>query len=279
MKVRRVTLAVLLLITAVAVADIWYLGVGAFSGPPHFEVKLQCKDSCDYPSSVKKQRFTVLSSDLTSIQIENQYGEITVRGTEGDEMTVVSTITVYGDTEEDAEQYLETVQVIETKEDSGAAEYMLPNVPAGPEIRGVIVNYEVDLPKNLAASVGSQYGTIRADEVEGEMEISASFSDVMVHGFKGILKADTEFSTLDIQDLAGSFDLDDSYSTVKLDLVDVQEGYRFDLRLEYGSLHHNMPLEKKVDDGNIIRAAGKTQAGNFPIRIRSSFGTVHVHVK
>ena len=48
MKVRRVTLAVLLVITLVVIADVWYTGVGAFSGPPHFEVKLQNKESWDY---------------------------------------------------------------------------------------------------------------------------------------------------------------------------------------------------------------------------------------
>lgn len=279
MKVRRVTLAVLLVITLVVIADVWYTGVGAFSGPPHFEVKLQNKESWDYPNSVKEQCFTLLSSDLTGIQIENKYGEITIKGTEGDEMTVISTITVYADTEDDAEQYLKKVQVIETDGDSGAAEYMLPNVPAGPEVRGVIVNYEVSLPKNLAASVGNRYGTIRVHEVEGEMEINASFSHIMVREFKGRLDAETEFSTLEIQDFAGSLDLDDSYSTIKVDLVDVQEGYNFDLRSAYGSLHHNIPLEEKVNDRNILRATGITQAGEFPIRIRSNFGTVHVHVR
>lgn len=267
MKIRRVTLGILVLLTLVLFLDARYFG-GGRSGLNrsivHFEITP--RDTVKYS---KPQDFRRAQGDFTSFVLGGKQGKVEFSSSQGSELVVKAEVMAA------REQDLEGWEVVETVRD-GEIRYEL--VGTASVIRQVGVNYLVEVPAGMDVSINYDYGIVRVRNFVGYLDLNTRFSQVTIDGLEGSAKVSNQFGSTKLQRIAGPLTLEDSYSSSSISLVPVDGGYRFDLEVSNGSLGGNAPVEQ-TKERNFVRAQGTFGAGIHPIIVRSSFSTVNVDMQ
>lgn len=278
MKIRRITLAALLILTLLFLVDVkyshtfqrmrWGMSLGV-----DFEINE------DQGSAAEKvQEFTNFKGEIATLTVHNLGGEIVLEPSTGDEITVTAVLKATGSNEEEAARKLAQWEVTEKKEGNSLS-YQLSGVLSPNEKRETEVAYLLRIPAGLQITLNQDYGNVKAARVAGEIVLEARFATVEVSEFTGELDIESNFSTLNLSKIAGPVTLNDSYSTVRLDLLEIEEGYNFDVELKFASLSGSIPeILEVVNEGNTVTAKGSLKNGVNQVNLRSKFSSITLNL-
>lgn len=268
MRIRRITLAVLLLLTVLFVADVRYFGGDSSTRQPsiHFNVGPRMKDR-----AVEKRQSFVQSQDaLTSLVIKGQQGVINLRSTDSDQIVVHATIGA------DNEEILDQLEAVEAVSGSEVRYELSEGRDDG--LQEVSLSFVVEVPAGMDVSIEQHFGQVKVQNFVGFLNLQTSFSDVDVRGLDGTATIQSNFGALDLRQIAGPITLDDSFSTSNIELLAIDGGYDFDIEVINGALIGRAPFEIDAEQNNRLVARGQSGDGVHPVVIRSSFSTVTVNL-
>ena len=92
------------------------------------------------------------------------------------------------------------------------------------------------------------------------------------------ISGSVSFTSLNLTEFRGSLELEASYSTVGLDLVDDPAGYDVYVEAAFGAVEGGLALERQQERNTLI-ARGVVHRGELPIQILSRFSTVKLNLK
>lgn len=268
MKIRRITLAVLLLVTLIFVADVRYSSQGnRWVGKPsvHFQINPRLSSLKDRVE--KSQTFRHPQGQLTSLVVKGQVGKVELKSTDGQDLIIRATVT--GEAEEDLIGW-EVAEKIAHSEIS----YELTGEPIDSQ-PDVGVDFVVEAPAGMDVRVVQNLGNVAVEDFVGFLDLETNFSNVIVQGLQGSAAIRSQFSTIELREIAGPLTLEDGFSTSRIELVTSLEGYNFDIDIINGTLSGNVPLQQNTSQ-NILTAYGTSGEGVHPVVITSNFGTVRL---
>ena len=268
MKIRRMTIAVLLLLTLLFIVDVRYLGDDRSTREPsiHFDLSPQMRER----SVQEKQDFINPQGEFTSLTIKGQKGVIQLRSTDGDEIRVNSILGA------DSQDVIDRLEVKESIVGSELRYELAGEGSEGPQDVGL--SFVVEAPAGMEVNVEQHFGEVKIDDFVGFLSLTTSFSDVDVRGLEGTATIQSSFGDVDLRQIAGPITLNDSFSTSTIGLLAIDGGYDFDVEITNGSLRHNAGFEVDIGE-NRVEARGKWGEGVHPVVIRSSFSTVTVNLE
>lgn len=270
MKIRRITVGVLLLLTVLFIADIRFSGLGTKDLDRRSPWEFEMTQREGVRKVEKAQDFSRAQDDLTSLSINGRFGTVELESTDSEQIVVRAK--VLGSSEEQLQDW----EVAEEIRDSEVRYELRSDLGDGRQ--EVAVTYVVEVPVGMDVSINQQFGTVKVDDFVGYLDINASFSQVMVNGLQGSAHISNDFGEINLERIAGPLRLEDSFSTSKIGLVSLEGGYDFEVNLTSGTLKGNAPLEITREQNRII-GHGTTGEGLHPIVITSSFGTVTLDLK
>lgn len=142
----------------------------------------------------------------------------------------------------------------------------------------------ISLPKDTSIEVVNEFGGVRYENIEGEIESHNKFGSTVIKGTKGELAIESsygslnidghegdadihsEFGNVNIQRLNGDMDFDNSYGNADIGFMNPEAEADFNLSFGNATIHlpktFNGEIEGKTSFGNII-VAGNSVQGNF----------------
>lgn len=276
MKVRRITLLVLVALTALLVLQ-GSFGVGKMF-PGQSPITINRGYQSGKKDAFREQEFVHHREKIGALAIDNEFGQIFVQGTSEDVIRVTAEIAITAENAQKGEELLQEFSIKESLVGSRLS-YELEKSTPGQSRQGVEVNYRVEVPDGLELNIKQKYGVLNVTNVQAELfEYQLRYVTANVENFGGSLRGTSDFSSVDFHDVVGSIQLEDNYSTMSLSLRDVAEGYDFRIDQNYGSLKDNLNLERTIVK-NQLEATGKYRLGQHPVRIQSKFSTITLKIE
>ncbi len=267
MKIRRITLAVLALLTVLFIADVRYFGGGGTIKEPSIQFNMGPR--FQGAAVEKEETFARAQGEFTTLSIKGQQGVIQVSATDQNEIRVVSTI---GARNQDV---LDSLSVRENMSGSELSYELIGVRSEGLQDAGI--SFVVEVPAGMEVSIEQQFGQVKIDNFVGFLNLNTSFSEVEVLGLEGTAQIQSSFGNVDLRQIAGPITLNDSFSTSTIGLLPIDGGYDFDIEVTNGSLKHNAGFEVKLEENKTI-AREQWGEGVHPVVIRSSFSTVTINL-
>ncbi len=267
MKMRRITLAVLLSLTLLFIADVRYFG-GNLSTTRQPSIHFNVGPSTRAPGAEKKRDFVRPQSELASLVIKGNAGVVELKTTDSEQIEVHTTISA------ENEHVLDRWEVVETISNSEIS-YGLKGGASGKLLPEVGVSYVVEVPAGMEVTIEQQFGEVRVWDFVGFLNLEARFSDVEVRGLQGSATISNSFGDVDLWEIAGPITLEDSYSTTRVGLKSIDGGYDFNIDITNGTLVGNAPLQIETVQ-NRVTGQGKSGEGLHPVVITSRFSTLTV---
>ncbi len=266
MKIRRVTLIVLVFLTVLFIFDVRYFGNRSIQEPSiHFNVGPGILE----PAAQKMQEFIRSQSDFTSLALKGRHGVVELRSAESDVIKVQAIIWA------DEEEVLEGLEVRESISGRELS-YELSQGPAGQEAG---LGFIVHVPDGMEVSVDHQFGSVNVDDFVGFLNLNTSFSNLNVNGIEGTVTIASNFGNINLQRIRGPLRLDNSFATCRVGLLAIDGGYDFDVVVTNGTLLGKAPFQIGAESNNKLVARGQSGEGVHPVIIRSNFGTVSVSLE
>jgi len=269
-RIRRLTLVALVLLTLLFLVDVRYLQplVGRTGEP---SIRLQVRPLIRPGFNAEKTRvFTRPQGQLASLVLQGSFGTVEVASSAGDDLVVRTVITA------EKEADLAGFEVVETVSDSELSYELVYTGPQPAPAAGL--SYQVEVPAGMEVSVVYSYGQVEVEEFVGFLQLLTSFSQVTVRGLQGSISVNNAYGSVELQGIAGPLRLDNVFATSLVDLVPVDGGYSFQVEVSHGNLLGNVTLEREMRQ-NSITAQGRYGAGVHPVAINSSFGTVTLNLR
>ena len=268
MKIRRITLAILALLTVLFVADMRYFQPRrGRSGQPSVRFQVEPSRVAHFHAE-KTQVFTRPQGSLSSLTLSGALGHVELRSTDGTELVVRATI--LGETEEELARF----EVVESVSNGEISYKLGPQTAQFPEVG---LSFAVEVPAGMEVTVKHSYGSVEVEDFVGFLRLLTSFSQVTVTGLQGSLSVENQFGSVELLDISGPLAFEDAFSNSTVLLSPVDGGYNFQVDVTNGSLTGNAPLEKEVRQ-NMIKAQGTHGEGVHPVVIESSFGSVNLNI-
>lgn len=270
MKIRRYTLAVLVLLTLLFLVDVRYVQPHLVrSGEPSVRFHVRPLIRTGFTAE-KSQVFTRPQGQLTSLMLQGSFGTVEVVSSSGEDLVIRTTIAA------EKESDLEGFEVRESISDS---ELSYELAYSGPEpAPAASLSYQVEVPAGMEVSVVYSYGQVEVKEFVGFLQLLTSFSRVYVQELQGSLSVNNAYGSVELKGIAGPLRLDNVFATSLVDLAPVDGGYYFQVEVTNGRLQGQAPLEREVRQ-NSITAQGRYGEGVHPVVINSSFGTVTLNLE
>ncbi|MFC1660353.1 hypothetical protein ACFL3S_02655 [Gemmatimonadota bacterium] len=132
-----------------------------------------------------KEFYRVVTADGQNFfRIVGGNGTVEIEGSEGaQEVTISATLRVRSDTRGDAEDHLRLLDVSVTSDPTKIlVETVQPQNPGG---RTYIVDYEIEVPALWLVEVTNGNGSIRLEDLDGDVEIRNGNGDITLSGITG----------------------------------------------------------------------------------------------
>ncbi len=257
-------------------------------GDEDFSIELPWEESYSSPEEVR----TFKADGAKPILVTNYRGSVTLQPNDHPELRVTITKTVRGSRQERAEQRMKQVdlEIIE-----GASTIEIKPKYIGQGYRRVRMNLQIQLPRKLAATVGTDNGDIRitglggavkAETLNGDVEIrdvgagaeiSVKGGAVKVAGAQGTVKVSGRGGEVDIADVTGEAQVDGEFYG-PIVIKNVSKGTHFLSRrtdLTIGELpgrmemaHGNLEIFDTPADINLVTEQKDIRMENISGRLR-----------
>ncbi len=271
MKIRRITVIVLIVLSLMMFIDIRYNLFARLKNVQRTPVQYQVGSGGLEPTFSGTHEFRQPKGNLTAINIENQFGTVIIRRADHEEIVVIATVKAFDPSVEEADK---NIRGWEPQEQIRGSEIFYEWIAPASERKEVQTDFTIEVPQGMAVRVEQAFGTVQALDLSGNMGIDTDFSTVLIQDFVGYLKIKSSYSTLNLRNIEGALTVDDSFSTLVGSLIKSEAGYNFDVGLSFGTLRGNVPYTLKEKDMHDLKAKGSWGQGLHPVKIRSSFGTI-----
>ncbi|MCK5525753.1 MAG: DUF4097 family beta strand repeat protein [Candidatus Latescibacteria bacterium] len=161
-------------------------------------------------SSVGDQRFeqretkTIPAGDYAHLEVKNANGNITVEGTEGEEIVLVATKKVKAKSEEEGQRGLSQIRIVLLEEK--------PNLKIATDVselspkRNWSVNYEVRLPMHMSLFARTSNGKVSVADLREQAQVETSNGNVTAHRIKSPITARTSNGNVKLHDVEGAIE-------------------------------------------------------------------------
>jgi DUF4097 and DUF4098 domain-containing protein YvlB len=190
------------------------------------------------------------------LDLTNDYGDVTVTGSEGDEVEIVARMSLWGTDEEDARRQVD-VQMTQHGNRITIRTVRPERVYFVASTRGSRVDFEVRVPAETSLKLLTDHGDLIVDGVTGAMELNTDFGNVEVEEVSGQVNAQTDSGDVT--------------------LTGVRDGGDIEVETDFGSLVlQDITAESLVahSDSGGIQAERITLDG--ALDLETSFGSVTV---
>src|SRR5215212_5928018 len=144
--------------------------------------------------------WTFPASEVKSISLTNEAGDIVVRQTIGSDIQITATKSAR------RPQDLEGVNVEFQQVDdgiSGTVNYL-------PGSWSVSIAFEIQVPPNVSIQIESASGDIQVENYQGTLNLSTLSGTLILHNVNGDIQAETANGNIDAQDVDGNVDVSSS---------------------------------------------------------------------
>lgn len=237
-----------------------------------------------YPSVEKRFSWEVGAYDITQFTVNNPHGSVQITGYDGEEIEIVSDVTLYATDELAAKRLIDIVSFTHVTE--GQNYQVAIDDVNDPDEKGVIVDYYIKVPQALALSVNNSFGSVVVESIDSDVSVEASHSrnvslsqvtgkvrgalrhsEATISDIAGSLTLDVAHSQLDIQKIQSAVDLEAQHSMVKLVDAEILQADVSHSQLDFSQLARGVTL-----DGAHSTLQGTDIVG--PTRVRARFGSV-----
>ncbi|MGM0421435.1 MAG: hypothetical protein ACQEQG_10685 [Bacillota bacterium] len=239
----------------------------------------------------RQEKFDFAVEDFSRLSLVNPFGSIEVRSKETDRITISAEITVLAaqDNVQVAEDYLEQVEIM-VKSMANLLELEKRERSTRPgRIRGVIVDYLVVIPDWLDLALDNRHGSIRAADLQGDLEVTAAHcKEVILTDIGGRKTLDLAHSHLELKEYEGPVNLYSEHSEIAIeqgrgdinldsahDTIEITSAAG---RIRLDSRHSHINLRGLTEESRFKLSHGRISLSEAeaPIRINSSFADVQL---
>ncbi|MCF8222253.1 MAG: hypothetical protein K9J25_03835 [Bacteroidales bacterium] len=121
---------------------------------------------------------------IKELEISNRYGDVEFVNTDNNKISIVVDVQVYHPNNNKAEKLLSLIDVEFSKDDNTIEartvidrQFKLNNIGSG---RGFSIDYRVEMPGNLNLDVVNRYGTIKAGDLSGHVDIRIKYGSLFI---------------------------------------------------------------------------------------------------
>ncbi|MGI6102204.1 MAG: hypothetical protein ACOYET_06955 [Bacillota bacterium] len=234
MRFRQVYLLILVALTVVVVVSATSGKVGPFrwkvditSESGNMSASLEY-----YPSAESSASISRPSEGLSVFLLSNQMGSVKVRGVDSDQIEISYTIKVYAETQEQADEYLDSCSISADKQDDRLSVRLIRPVPTTHEIKGVVVDYDVSVPHGIELDIDNRFGTADVSHYNGDVTLDNQFGATTVNDIVGDVVVQAGYGRFSVTDITGNAVVQSSFASRMSDIADVDGAVT--LQLQYG---------------------------------------------
>lgn len=167
--------------------------------------------------------YSVSSND--KLNIENEYGQVTVDTWDKNEVSVEITVKSSAKSDDKAQEILESVSISDTK--AGGAIYLKTIIRSNVVRTGrqsLSIDYKVFMPSNLYLNVYNKFGNVNLPALTSHLQVKVSYGNLRALRLTGSQEKRIEvaFGSADIDELDNGF-VESKYSKLNIDKVGTAE--------------------------------------------------------
>jgi len=205
----------------------------------------------------RKNDLDLAPGDL--LDLETSFGHIEVAASNSPRAQLVTTVTVWAETEEETRRLMDATKVEITKADGTVTARVVTDADAAKVDRSrwsgkAGASFRALVPDGVRAKLVSSSGSITTKGALANSEIRSSFGALAIRGLRGDLAADTSSGSIALQDITAK---------------------RIDAKTSFGSIECK---ELHADDVSCITSSGRVSVsggGRATYNLRSSFGAIN----
>ncbi|NLU43159.1 MAG: DUF4097 domain-containing protein [Firmicutes bacterium] len=168
------------------------------------------------PNSDRSGKSSVPAGGLSQFTLVGSFGDISIKGSDGDRIEIDHTITVFADTSEQAAEYLSQCHISEELRDDRLDVILTEPADRPAHIRGVFANYEILIPHGLSVDVSNQVGEVSITDYQGGVALENGFMPTTVRNVTGTLTVNARHGPLSVENLTGSADISVGFAKVNV---------------------------------------------------------------
>ena len=235
------------------------------------------------------------------IYLKNVNGSIEVKSWEREEVEVIADIKVKAGNMDDAEDFLNEVEInIDESFNKIAIEVDYPKIEGGglwDLIFGggrpnVSVSFWLRVPKrsnldmnstngkieiyDIEGKVGSNStnGSINIEKVSGDAELKTTNGRISAYGVSGDIKAETTNGKVDLKEIIGNVSAKSTNGSINSQIIEIDEVKEMNLRTTNGSISLNLP--KGINADFDARTSNGKIYSEFPILVKGEISKSHI---
>lgn len=216
----------------------------------------------------KTLNYSYSLSSAKSFGIDNQFGDVTIKATSGNEIKVDIEITAEAASEERAMEIIDRVSISETGTPNIFFKTTLKKEVSSGLKRSnqkFSINYIVQLPGSLPLTLENQFGGINLGDYSGLVNVHSKFGNFTSGNLSNAEKIVVEFGKIKCGDLAGNAVVDIKYSNGSIGEVNGT----FKCNVEFSNLG-SITLGNNAKDVNI-----KNSYSNTDIKVSPGFSATY----
>jgi hypothetical protein len=260
--------------------------------------------ACTFNPDFSDSRFTVERTDHLSIQVptnstldvETDFGSITVKGGDTTECSVVADVTVRAPTQEEADQIAQKVKINLVPQGSNVSLYV--EKPKLKGNRSVGVSFDVTVPRNINLRCETSYGAIEIEDIIGSIHADTSFASILCLDIEGDMHLDTSYGTIECDNITtksieaeskfGSINIECSSSTPGDINANIETSYgnilfvtaadfagSITAATSFGIIETDIPILVKGEIGD-DEITGSVGEGTGNLNLKTSFGSIRI---
>ena len=228
-------------------------------------------------SATREFAFTQPWENYTRVAVKVRNGAIELRTAAGEQIRISGTKRVGGITLAEAEQNLDRLTLTAGGDASDPDTFVVElQVPEDLRNKSAGANLLIEVPKPCAARLVTSNGTIRVQDMSGEVVAESSNGSIYVKDVTGTVRAETSNGRIDLKQVAGDVDAASSNGSIVADGVGgacVLRTSNGDIRLISGSSAADR-LEMRTSNGGIHATLPSALAAE--LKLVTSNGRVRV---
>jgi len=235
------------------------------------------------------------------IYLKNVNGSIEVKSWEREEVEVIADIEVKAGNMDDAEDFLNEVEInIDKSFDKIAIEVDYPKIGGGGfwdlifggSKPNVSVSFWLKVPKrsnldmnstngkieiyDIEGKVGSKStnGSINIEKVNGDAVLRTTNGSISASGVRGDIKAETTNGKVDLKEIIGNVSAKSTNGSINSQIIKIDAVKEMNLRTTNGSISINLPKDVNVDFD--ARTSNGKIYSEFPILVKGEISKKHI---
>lgn len=166
----------------------------------------------------KTYEFTVDPLEATELFINNRLGSIKIKGEDRQDVKVSYKLTVYADTSEQAEEFIQELEV-ESRINGSRLELMLARLKYPDYIVAVLLDYDLLVPRQLALDLTNRFGGLLVSNMANDVDLADFYGEMVVDNIGGKAEILSRYGSLDLSNIEQASRVNLAYGRGKISNV------------------------------------------------------------